>query len=552
MHRDSTQLLTRHFLRRFLDSDLISPHIDLHENVALFGAGLLSTTLFFAVGLASDTLFGLPTPGVTAIMALSDNFFFLGAAMIVMAIVTAIQWDALSLDTRDTFNLGPLPLDRRSILQAKLTAVLVFAGGFALALNVLPSVIYQALLVSKIPVGLAGLIRLTAVHLSVGIAASAFGFFAVLGVRESLRVVVGHNVFARISTLVQAVLVFLLLSAMLLMPAAASTVSAPGGWADRGFPRPYFLPPLWFLGLEQRLGANLIVNAQMRIFSPRLQERHRIARAMYFRNEALFNDMSQFALVALAVVTFIAVLTYAWNIRRLPQPAASSRGHGRVIAGVSRLVGGRHPVTRAGFSFGLQALLRSAPHRLSMASAAALAIALGFVIFGRIDRIVTPSFPPRSLLAIEIVALTIMLGGFRRAVRLPAELRANWILQMAWRNGERAFLAGVKRIALFAIAVPLVLLLMPLYAWFASERVVVGHAVVGLAFSLAVIDALFSGYRNVPFASNYEPPGNVKTLGPLVVFAFFVFLLWFSTLERAALQTTSGTVMLVLALTGLA
>ena len=553
MRRDSkTALLTRHFLRRFLDNDLISPHVDLHENVALFGAGLMSATLFLAVGLASDTLFGLPTPGVTAIMALSDNFFFLGASMVMMALATAVQWDALSLDARDTFNLGPLPIERRAILRAKLTAVLVFALGLDLALNLLPSVIYQALLVSKIPVGLGGLVRLTIVHLTVGLGASAFGFFAVLAMRELLRLGLGPNLFARVSTFVQAGLVFLLLSAMLLMPAAASAVSAVGGWAARGFAHPYLLPPLWFLSLEQRLDANLIVNAPLRIFSPRLQQQHRVATAMYYRNEALFAELSIVALVALIIVASLAVMAYAWNVRRLPQPVASSRGHGRVLNLLTRTLGGRHSVTKAGFSFGLQALVRSAPHRLSMASAAAVAIAMGFLMFGRIDRAVTPWFPPRALLAIQIVMLTILLGGFRRAIRVPAELPANWILQLAWRHGEQRFLAGVKRIALVAIAIPCVLLLMPLHAWFVSDRVLIGHAAVGVAFTVATIEALFSGYRKVPFASSYQPPGNIKTLGPLVVFAFFVFLLWFSSVERAALQSTEGTMLLLASLIAVA
>ena len=58
-----------------------------------------------------------------------------------------------------------------------------------------------------------------------------------------------------------------------------------------------------------------------------------------------------------------------------------------------------------------------------------------------------PLLPPGSIIAIQTVIVTLLLAGFRRAVRVPAELRANWVLQMSWRDAERRFLSGVKRAA---------------------------------------------------------------------------------------------------------
>jgi hypothetical protein len=226
----------------------------------------------------------------------------------------------------------------------------------------------------------------------------------------------------------------------------------------------------------------------------------------------------------------------------------SSRGRRRLLSLLTTLIGGQHPVAKAGFTFGLHALLRSAPHRLSMVAAAALAIAMSFLLLGRIDTVVSPSYPPLSLLAVQVVAVTILLGGFRRAVRVPAELRANWILQMAWRAGEQRFLAGVKRTALAVVAIPSLGTLMLLHLWVLDQRVAWAHSAVGLVFSVAAIEALFCGYRNVPFASSYQPAGNLKTLGPLVVFFFFLFVLWFTPLERSALQTDRGTILLLVVL----
>ena len=46
------RLLTQHFVRRFLENDLVSPDADRHEVLSLVGAGLLSSTMFITIGLA--------------------------------------------------------------------------------------------------------------------------------------------------------------------------------------------------------------------------------------------------------------------------------------------------------------------------------------------------------------------------------------------------------------------------------------------------------------------------------------------------------------------
>ena len=44
-------------------------------------------------------------------------------SMLVMALIAAVQWDALALDERDTAILGPLPVAPRDIGRAKLSAL---------------------------------------------------------------------------------------------------------------------------------------------------------------------------------------------------------------------------------------------------------------------------------------------------------------------------------------------------------------------------------------------------------------------------------------------
>ena len=89
------RLLTQHFVRRFLENDLVSPDADRHEVLSLVGAGLLSSTMFITIGLALKFMFmPLQSPGRTAILAVDDRLLFLACAMIVMALVAVTAWDA--------------------------------------------------------------------------------------------------------------------------------------------------------------------------------------------------------------------------------------------------------------------------------------------------------------------------------------------------------------------------------------------------------------------------------------------------------------------------
>ena len=104
------RLLTRHFVRRFVDNDRLSAHDDRHENLGLAVAALVAVSLFTAVLLVTKYILAPGTAGRVAVTTLEDRFFLIALAMIVMALATVAQWDVLSLDARDTAILGPLPI----------------------------------------------------------------------------------------------------------------------------------------------------------------------------------------------------------------------------------------------------------------------------------------------------------------------------------------------------------------------------------------------------------------------------------------------------------
>jgi hypothetical protein len=127
---------------------------------------------------------------------------------------------------------------------------------------------------------------------------------------------------------------------------------------------------------------------------------------------------------------------------------------------------------------------------------------------------------------------------------VPAELRANWAMQIACRGAERRFVAGVKRAAVVAFGLGTTIVLLPLNAWLLSPRIAGMHLLVGILLSGAFAEGLFAGIHNVPLASSYSPAANVKAVGPIAFVLFAVFLNTFTRWERRAM-TSDGLIPLL-------
>ena len=87
-------LLTKQFLRQFLENDLISPDADRSQLLAVVGALVdVADAVHQRVHVGRATSVPLMTPGQAAVLSLDDKFFYLALAMIVTALVAASQWD---------------------------------------------------------------------------------------------------------------------------------------------------------------------------------------------------------------------------------------------------------------------------------------------------------------------------------------------------------------------------------------------------------------------------------------------------------------------------
>jgi hypothetical protein len=531
------QLLTRHFLQRFLENDLVSPDSDRHDVLALVFSILLASTLFITVALSLKFMFmPLQSPGRTAMLAADDRMFFLTCSMIVMALVAVASWDALSLDPRDSSILGPLPVAHGVIVRAKLRAVALFAAGFALAVTAMPTVLHPPLMVAKLPIGLLAGLLLIPIHFVVAVAAGLFGFTTMVAVRETLRAVSGRH-FARLSGIVQAVLIVALVTAFLLMPAVvfntARSAATPGSSIT-------LLPPFWFLGAHETLAGGLVDGLLREELPPAVQRAEERATADYRAAIPSFRGLAVRASIAFPAMMILALSVYSWNSRRLPFPPVASRADQYAGSGLAaRLVAGtlaRTPASRAGFFFTLHCLVRSAPHRLVMAGCTAVALALAVATFqdamgDRFD----PRAPRLSGFNTQALVLAILLAGFGHVLRLPADIRANRLFHLAWLGQKERYIDGVSRAALLIVVIPALLALFPAQALLFGMPMAAGHMVTGLLFGIAVVEAFAANPRILPFANSYVRAPDLNTKGPVIGIASLLGVSIFSGLEQSAL-----------------
>ena len=104
--KGSYVLLTKLFLRQFLENDLLSPDGDRSQMLAVVGASVISLTLFISMFTSAGYAMSIMMPGEAAVLTLSDKFLYISLAMLVTALVAAAQWDALAIDYRDAVILN--------------------------------------------------------------------------------------------------------------------------------------------------------------------------------------------------------------------------------------------------------------------------------------------------------------------------------------------------------------------------------------------------------------------------------------------------------------
>lgn len=543
------QLLVRHFLRRLAANDLVSPNADSHASLALVLAFLVVPNLLGSMLLVFRYGNTWITPCQAVLLGLDDKLAFLTTSMVLIALATVVEWDALSLDARDHAILGPLPIPTRTLVGAKLASLGVFVALLAALVNVIPTVFFPFLWLMALPVGLTVGVRVMAVHALVSLASAVCAFAAVLAIRGLLVTTLPPRLFRLASTAVQFVAILGLVTGFLLSPGLYHNV---GKRLASGSRLVYAAPPVGFLGLYEHLATPLVVDHPNVVSGKSLrgwqEDDEAAARRAYLELEPAFGVLGGRAVLGLGTALALALGLFSLShFRRLLKPSAAGAAGSwlqwrrRTVAALASPLAGRHPIARATFFFTLLTLARSASHRLYVAAYLAGGIAMAVatrnpaVVPGSAAQGGQLGVPEPGLLALQLVLALAFLVGVRVGFPIPAELTGNWVFRVTEGSDLRPAFAGARR-AFRAIALGFLLLFVPLHAVLWGWSLAARHWLAGAAVALLLIEAMTLGFQKVPYTSSYVPGnGNLRYTWPLYLFLFWTSTYLLATIEHVAL-----------------
>ncbi len=400
------------------------------------------------------------------------------------------------------------------------------------------------MMVANLPLGLGELVWLILAHTTTGLLAAAFGFFAVFAARGLVRLALGAQWFGRLSAAIHSTFTTLMTIALLLLPLwAANVVSTempPGG-------SPYNAPPLWFVGLNEAATGDVVVNAQLELPKirtavsrlARIYDTDAAARERYRHLQPTLRSLAATAMLAFPIVAFVAIGSYYWTNRRLPLPVSWPASSGWIRDVRTHLLSAlapRESTARASFFFTLETLAGSAPHRLNIVISVALGVTAAVVtLYATGPALWQSTNLPRGVIGAELIFTVALLLGFRHSVRAPAELAANWMIQLSWTGDRRAFIEGVKRAAIVVFLLAPIIVFAILNALFFNPADAAAHFVCSLVGGWLLLEVSLLGYQKLPFTAALAPGRHVRIRGLFVLFGAVLGCRFFSTFEHGAL-----------------
>lgn len=428
----------------------------------------------------------------------ADRVLYIGLSMVATGAVSALVWNRLLIDRRDTLILGPLPVQPGAIVRAKIASLAIYVCSISAAMHTLASLTYGSLLSAGFAgIGLPG----TIAHFTAAFGASVFTFLVVTSAQAILALTIAPARLARASAALQATLVAALLVLVVALPSISRTVSddlgdarayrsmfefriaeglsASDRWTARLSPPLAWLPPVWFAGVYETLLRH--DNAQM-------------------------VELARRAVAALGAGLAITVIGLPIAYRRImttavEMPDGLTSHRGRLDAErISRLVAGRG--LPAGMSqFLLAAIGRVSRHRFVMAAAAGACIAWSVpaLMYELSRRLEIRPAPSAESLAVPFWMLFFLVAGARVAAALPTDLRAAWIFNVT-PGSTAATRTGLRRLSWGVIVLPLAAIAALACGWRQSAALAGAMAVTIVAAGALVTEVFLLGLEDVPCA----------------------------------------------------
>jgi cbb3-type cytochrome oxidase subunit 3 len=429
----------------------------------------------------------------------SDHYFYLLYSFVTMGVVSVFAWDLLFPDLLDLFVLTPLPIASMRLFQSRIVAACLYLGLFLFGTSAVGAIFFP--LMAEPP----QFTRHVFAHLVAVLAAGAFAGASILSLQGLLLAVMGERWFRAVAPFLQALVVMMLLSILLLFPVMAQFLQVLSN-----LPAARYFPPFWFLGIYETL---LTGSSSLPVF----------------------REFAATGCMALAVVLVLVIVSYPLAYRRrmryLVEESGALDTRTLAAAPIDRVLHAsllRNRVQRGVYHFITHSLLRTQRHRVYLAMYGGLGLAL--LLASTVLLKLTPGHlgfelsPDGLRAAVPIVAFW-TITGLRTAFVSPADKRGSWIFRVILgRPGVEQLDATERWILPFTIVlslgmVALVATIAPpaLQGW----RPILSQALVGIGLSLLLTDVLFLAVRSIPFTGGERASGTNLAFILLQYFGLF-------------------------------
>jgi hypothetical protein len=515
------KILTRHFFLRLFRNDLVDFEDQMKERVI----GILALLAVFSgllayVGL--EKYLYTPDEGRSWIEKLYIITFF----MLIMGLVSILEWEVIYPDRRDLSNLGPLPLKPRTFLAAKFGSLIIFVGLFALSLNLLSSPFFVLLLPQWRSSSIFFFLGHAIVHFLVMFLACFFGFLVPIFILGFLQKLMGPRLFSRVSSYLRSLLLigqtFLILTYLRILVYGLNNLTVikqlRSDFSKAGRFFDYF-PPFWFTDLYETV-----------LGRPRLP----------------FHGRYMYALAGLVLMMAVFILTmgitYGRSLRRIEVVGRPRlRSLHRLLETVFNGLFLRNPVESAVFHFFRKTLKLSPFHKTRLASFLACGIALvPFLITIKTVQKDDLFALNTTMLSIPLILSFALLLGLRAVINVPVSLEANWAFRLTEKYATRPYFSGLRKAVFLLYLVPLFVLLFALYVVLWDPLTAIRHCLYGLTVSVLVMEVFFFRFLKIPFACAYLPgKEKIQSYWFIYLIGFIAYLKIASRIELELLRSPS-------------
>lgn len=510
-------VLVRHFLECFFRNELLSADGEAKTRLvqAAFALGLPG----LVVSLYLYTPYHMAHQVRPYWSQAGDHYFYVLYALVAMGLVAIFEWDLFFPGLLDTHVLSPLPVHYGRMFRARVLAILMVIGAVLLDSNFLPPLVLPA--ATDPP----HLFRFLAAHLVAVGAAGLFAASSFLGMEGMLLALLGDRLFRRISLWVQGLSVFALLTLLFLYPPFCGAL---GGLLQSGSALPRWIPPLWFLGIYQRIldGA---------------------------ATPPVFGRLAHLGTVCTAGAVALTMCTYplAWwrRTRAMVEGGAKQERHSRARRVIRRslhttLV--RDPAARAVWHFVGSNLVRVSRYRmyLVMYGGTGAALVLASLLRAQVDGAhIRFLFSPRGLRLAIPVTVFWTVSGLYTTFLSTSDQQGRWVFRVISGKADfQQLRAATRWVCAWSVVLSWMLVVVAyaaMPALFNTWRVVATQLLVAAGLSLLLTDAFFLKVDAIPFTNGRRSSGINFALLLIPYLGFFPAIVLFSVAAEPWIETSA-------------